>query len=98
MAPAAAWFETALKRLLTVRGYIGSGPKTLRRFRDRRAAAACDLHHRQSALVGAVGAETKQPIDAGKARRVGQRLRSKALRALLRQRGDQGDRVIGQRR
>ena len=73
--------------------------KTLRRARDRRAAAGGDLHHRKAALVGAVGAESKQAVDAGKARRIGQRLRRKTLRALLlRQRRDQRHRVIGQRR
>ena len=79
------------------RGDERSRPKALRRSRNRRAAAAGDLHHRKAALVGAVGAESKQAVDAGKARRVGQRFRRKTLRALLRQRGDERDRVIGQR-
>ena len=58
-----------------------------------------DLHHRKAALVGAVGAEPEQAVDAGKARRVGQRFRRKTLRALRsRQRRDQRHRVIGQRR
>ena len=57
-------------------------PKTLRRSRDRRAAAAGDLHHRKAALVGAVGAESEQAVDAGKAGRIGQRFRRKTLRAL----------------
>ena len=63
------------------------------------AAAGGDLHHREAALVGAVGAESEQPVDAGEAGRIGQRLRRKTLRALrARQRGDQRHRVIGQRR
>ena len=73
-------------------------PKALRRSRNRRAAAARDPHHRKAALVGAVGAEAEQAVDAGKARRIGQRFRRKTLPALRsRQRGDQRDRVIGER-
>src|ERR1700732_982485 len=45
-------------------------PKTLRRAGDRDAAGRCHAHHREAALVGAVGTEPKQAIDAGKARRV----------------------------
>src|SRR5215211_1178394 len=39
--------------------------KTLRRAGDRRAAAARHLHHGQPALIGTVGAETEQAVDAG---------------------------------
>ena len=50
------------------RGFkIESRPKTLRRARNRHAAAAGDLHHCKPALVTAVGAEPKQAVDAGKA-------------------------------
>src|SRR5216683_5230286 len=49
-------------------------PKTLWRAGDRDAAGRCHAHHREAALVGAVGAEPKQAIDAGKARRVDQHL------------------------
>src|SRR5207249_11151842 len=59
-------------------------PKALRRSRDRRAAAAGDLHHGKPTFIGAVGAESEQAVDAGKARRVGQRFRRKTLAALLR--------------
>src|SRR3954451_3823023 len=55
-------------------------PETLRRTRDRDAAAGRDFHDSETAFVGAVGAKAKQAVDAGKARRVGQRFRRKALR------------------
>src|SRR5690242_11066529 len=74
-------------------------PKTLRRTGNWRAAAGGDLHHRESALIAAVGAEPEQAIDAGKSRGVGERFRRKTLAALLlRQGGHQRHRVIGQRR
>src|SRR5260370_122984 len=57
-------------------------PKTLRRTSDRSAAARCHFHHCKAALVGAVGAETKQAVDAGKAGGIGQHLRLKPLRPL----------------
>src|SRR6266576_7199759 len=84
-----------------IAGFISraSGPKTLRRTRDRLAAAGGHPHYREAALVGAIGAETKQPIDAGEAGGVSQRFRRKALSALgSRQRRDQRHRIIGQRR
>ena len=46
------------------------------------AAARRHAHHREPALVGAVAAEAEQPVDAGKARRIGQHLLGEALRAL----------------
>ncbi len=62
-------------------------------------AARADAHDRQAALVGAVGAEAKQAVDAGKARRVEQHVGLETLPALRsRQCGDQRHRVIGQRR
>ena len=39
-----------------------------------------DLHHREPALVGAVGAEPEQPVDPGESRRTGQHLLGEALR------------------
>src|SRR4029079_5743796 len=73
--------------------------KTLRRTRDRDAAAGGNLHYREPALIAAVGAESEQPVDPGEAGRIGQRLRRKTWGALgARQGGDQRHRVIGQRR
>ena len=41
-----------------------------------------DPHHRKAALVGAVGAETEQAVDAGKAGWIGQHFGREALAAL----------------
>src|SRR4051794_20079428 len=41
-------------------------PETLRRTRDRDAATCRDFHDSETTFVGAVGAEAKQPVDAGK--------------------------------
>src|SRR4051812_38481490 len=54
-------------------------PKALRRSRNRRAAAAGDLHHGKPAFVAAVGAESKQAVDTGKAGRVSQGFRRETL-------------------
>src|SRR5258707_7963569 len=71
--------------------------KTLRRTGDRHGVARSDAHHGKAALVGAVGAETKQPVDAGKAGWIGQDFGREPLRPLRsRQRRDKRDRVIGQ--
>src|SRR6202022_918368 len=56
--------------------------KTLRRTRDRGAAARGHLHDSQAAFVAAVGAETEQAVDAGESGRVGQHLGRKPLPAL----------------
>src|SRR5436309_15501325 len=73
--------------------------KTLRRAGDRRAAARSYPHHGQAAFVGAVGAEAEQTVDTGEAGWIGQHFRRKPLGALgSRQRRDQRDRVIGERR
>src|SRR5215470_3500868 len=72
--------------------------KRLQRGADDLTAGGRYAQHREAALVGAVGAETEDAIDAGEARRVGQHLVGKALRPLrLHQRGDQRDRVVGER-
>ena len=63
-----------------LRGLKSYAPKTLRRTGDRLTPPpVADAHHREAALVGAVGAEAKQPVDAGKARRIGQHFRREAL-------------------
>src|SRR6266403_1962869 len=73
--------------------------KTLRRTGNGLAAARRDLHDCKAALVGAVGAESKQPIDAGKAGWIGQDFRREPLRPLRsRQRRDKRHGVICQRR
>src|SRR5258708_10006308 len=73
--------------------------KTLWRTGDRHAGARRDLHDRKATLIGAVGAETKQPIDAGKAGWICQDFRREPLRPLRsRQRRNKRHRVIGQRR
>src|SRR5437773_2669998 len=59
-----------------------SRPKALRRTRDRRATARRHLHHGEAPFIGAIGPEAEQAIDAGKAGRIGQRLRRKTLPAL----------------
>ena len=46
------------------------------------AAARSHPHDRKAALVGAVGAEAEQAVDAGEARRIGQHFRREALRRL----------------
>ena len=59
---------------------------------DDLPAGRCHLQHRQTALIGAVGPEAKQPVDAGEAGGVGQHLLGEALLALrLYERGNQGD-------
>jgi hypothetical protein len=74
-------------------------PEGLRRARNRLAAAGADLHHRQAALIGAVGAKAKQPVDAGKTGRVGQDLGRVPLPALgFRKCCDQRNGVIGEGR
>ena len=55
-------------------------PERFRRRADDLAAARGHFQHREAALVGAVAAETEQPVDAGEARRVGERLIGEALR------------------
>src|SRR3954447_14704184 len=50
-----------------VRGGAASRAKTLRRAGSRRAAAARPLHHGGPALIGALGAEPEQTVDAGEA-------------------------------
>src|SRR5262249_51954908 len=81
---------------LSLENALGSA-KTLRRARDRLAAAGGDPHHREPALVGAVGAETEQPVDAGKAGGAGERIRRELLARVPGQRRDQRDRIIGER-
>ena len=74
-------------------------PERLRRRADHLRARGRHAHHREPALVGAVGAEAEHAVDAGEARLVGQRLLGEARRALrLHQRGDERHRVIGERR
>ena len=78
---------------------VTSRLECFRRGADHLAAARRDAHHREAALVGAVGAEAEDAVDAGEARLIGQDLFGEALRALrLHQRGDQRDGVIGERR
>src|SRR5690242_16222451 len=73
--------------------------KALRRTRDSNAAALRHLHYREPALIGAVGAETEQAVDAGETRGVGEHVGREARGALrARERGNEGDGVIGQRR
>src|SRR5215475_6663988 len=76
-----------------------SGTKALWRARDRHAAAGRNAHDREAALVAPVGTEAKQPVDAGKAGRIGQRVGRIALAGLrFRKRRDKSDRIVGQRR
>src|SRR4029079_13898190 len=75
------------------------GAETALWRRDDLRSRRRDAQHRETALIGAVGAEEEQPVDAGIPGGVGQCLRREPLWALgLHQRGDQRDRVIGERR
>src|SRR3954469_8261471 len=78
-----------------------SGARAGERFRSRAddlTAGGRDAQHREAALIGAVGPEAEQSIDAIETRRVGQYRLGEALRSLrLGQRGNERDRVIGER-
>src|SRR5665213_4424262 len=59
--------------------FVALRPKTLRRTGHRHPATRGHAHHRKPALIGAVGAEPEQAVDAGKAGWIGQYLGRKPL-------------------
>src|SRR5450755_217166 len=78
---------------------LSAGREGFRRRADNLAARRRYSQHGEAALVGAVGAQAEHAVDPRVARSIGQHLFAEALRALrLHQRGDQRDRVIGERR
>src|ERR1700754_1333495 len=93
-APGSDWIASS-QGLLAMTAFLSA--ETFRRAGNRPAAARFHPHDRKAAFVGAVGAETEQAVDAGKAGWVGQHFRRKPLAALRsRQCRDQCDRVIRQ--